>query len=105
MRARRALLLFACVGCLASARPMSAGADRVPIEELTREASSLAPEFAADLMIRIAGAPANAEIGQKQTLLEGAFMRAYGAQEPYKRAAPPPLTPIDSRVGGQTRAF
>ena len=89
-----------------SAAPAASPADqRANVEDLTREASALPPEFATDLLIRLAGSPAVDAPAEKRTLLDSAFMRAYGAQQPYKRAAPPPQTPIDSRTGGLTRAY
>jgi len=106
-RLRRALLLWACAGSLTGViTPTATRADaRSGIDDLKNEASALPSEFAADLLIRIAGSPAIEDSSDKRTLLDSAFMRAYGAQEPYKRAAPPPQTPIDSRAGGYTRAF
>ena len=107
MRVRRGLRLFGCVAVLVwSAAPKATPADeRATVDELAREASALPAEFAADLLIRIAGSPAIGDAGGKRTLLDSAFMRAYGAPEPFKRAAPPPQTPIDSRAGGLTRAY
>jgi hypothetical protein len=106
VRLGRRLLLLGCVGCLAwSAAPAASPADqRANVEDLTRDASALPAEFATDLLIRLAGSPA-VDAPEKRTLLDSAFMRAYGAQQPYKRAAPPPQTPIDSRTGGLTRAY
>jgi hypothetical protein len=90
------------VGCLAwSATTAATRADeRSIVDDLKNDAAALPSEFAADLLIRLAGSPAIEDVREKRTLLDAAFMRAYGAQEPYKRAAPPPQTPIDSRAGG-----
>jgi hypothetical protein len=71
------------------------------LEALAAEASEAPAEFAADLLIRIAGSPHIADVWRRE-LLELAFSRAIGAQEPFKRAAP--LAPIDSRPGSIERA-
>ena len=104
---RRTLLLWGCAGCLSwAATPTATRADeRSSVYDLKNDASALPSEFAADLLIRLAGSPAIEDPGEKRSLLDSAFMRAYGAQEPYKRAAPPPQTPVDSRAGGFTRAY
>ena len=106
MDVRRTLLLLGSAGCLAWSTASASPADpRADVEALTRDAAALPAEFAADLTIRLAGSPLVDALGEKRTLLDSAFMRAYGAQQPYKRAAPPPITPIDSRAGGLTRAY
>jgi len=107
MRVRQTLLLWGCLGCLTwSATVAATRADeRFSVDDLKNDASALPSEFAADLLIRLAGSPAIEDRTEKRTLLDAAFMRAYGAQEPYQRAAPPPQTPIDSRAGGYTRAY
>ena len=62
-----------------------------------------AAEFAADLLIRIAQSPNIDGPARKRELLETAFVRAYGAQESYKRDAP--LAPFDSPAGAIARAY
>jgi hypothetical protein len=72
------------------------------VEALAGDASGAPAEFAADLLIRIAQSPNIDDPARKRELLEAAFMRAYGAQEPYKRLAP--TVPLDSDAGSVTRA-
>src|SRR5581483_11049307 len=64
------------------------------IQELVDRARSVPPEFAADVLLRLA----------ESDLIEEAFRRAAGAQEPVKRLS---LRPGggDTRVSFQARAF
>ncbi|MFB3826825.1 MAG: hypothetical protein ACE15B_08650 [Bryobacteraceae bacterium] len=74
-----ALILLAAA---APARPAE-------VEALVDRARGLAPEFAADALIRIADKVNGRE--WKRELLEDAFRRAAGAQQPLKKAAVAPL--------------
>src|SRR5260370_31786023 len=72
------------------------------IEALVMEASAAPPEFAADVLIRTAESPRIVDSSWKRELLETAFMRAYGAQQDYRRASAP-LSP-DTRHEAHSRA-
>ena len=73
------------------------------VEALVFDVAGSPAEFSADLLIRLAGSAAVADPDWKRELLEIAFRRAYGVQEPHKRIAP--NASIDSRAGGFTRAY
>ncbi len=72
------------------------------IEALVMEASAAPPEFAADVLIRTAESPRIVDSSWKRELLETAFMRAYGAQQDYRRASAP-ISP-DTRQGADALA-
>ncbi len=72
------------------------------VEVLIAEAMSAPPEFAADVLIRTAESSAIADVAWRRELLEEAFRRAYGAQEPYRRVAAP-ISP-DTRQGAEALA-
>ena len=85
----------------AAARP--AGEQERPprdavIAALADDTSTVAPDFAADVLIRLSGSPKVADPAWRRELLEDAFFRAYGAQEQYRRTATQPVSP-DSRQG------
>src|SRR6266550_2949065 len=86
-----------------SARPVSAFRDPI-IEVFAADAAALPPEFAADVMIRLAGSARVADPAWRRELLDEAFMRAYGAQEQYRRSSAQPIPP-DSRQGAQFLAL
>lgn len=65
---------------------------------------SAQPEFAADLLIRIAGSDKVADAAWKAELIEEAFRLASSAQQPVKRA-PLPSRPTDTRTGVLASAF
>jgi hypothetical protein len=73
------------------------------VEALVFDVAGSPAEFSADLLIRLAGSAAVADMDWKRELLEIAFRRAYGVQEPHKRIAP--NASVDSRAGGFTRAY
>jgi hypothetical protein len=85
------------VGLAASIDANTASDNSAGVEALAGDASGAPPEFAADLFIRIAGSANLDDPARQRELLENAFMRAYGAQESYKRAAP--MVPFDSQAG------
>jgi hypothetical protein len=91
------------LGLVASIHLYATSDPIVAVEALAADASGAPAEFAADLLIRIAGSPGVDDPARKRELLERAFMSAYGVQEPYKRGAP--LVPFDSRAGGAARAY
>src|SRR5580693_6468105 len=72
------------------------------IEALVMEASAAPPEFAADVLIRAADSARVIDSGWKRELLETAFMRAYGAQQDYRRGSVPMST--DTRQGADALA-
>ena len=86
-----------------SARPASAFRDPI-IEAFAADAAALPPEFASDVMIRLAGSARVADPAWRRELLDEAFMRAYGAQEQYRRSSAQPIPP-DSRQGAQFLAL
>jgi len=88
---------------LAAAVHLHAADKGSDMEALVNDASAVPAEFAADLFIRIAGSPNLDDRARKRELLENAFMRAYGAQEAYKRATP--VAPFDSQAGAAARAY
>src|ERR1700759_2885372 len=65
------------------------------IEQLVNDAGSLPPEFNADVLIRLSQLPKVDKVWRRE-MLEEAFMRAYGAPEPYRRATTTQVPP-DSR--------
>src|SRR5581483_2775490 len=74
------------------------------IQELVDRARSVPPEFAADVLLRLAESDLVKDADAKRDLIEEAFRRAAGAQEPVKRLS---LRPGggDTRVSFQARAF
>jgi hypothetical protein len=83
MRWLRSLILAGLGACAASHGlatthpPVLAG--------LVDRARALPPEFAADALLRIAGAPTFIDVAWKREVLEDAFRLAAGAQEPFAR--------------------
>jgi hypothetical protein len=86
------------------AEPPRAPAMPKKVVELVDRARSVPPEFAADALLRIAESDAVKDQAAKKELIEEAFRKAGGAQEPMKRRG---LTPGggDTRVSFQARAF
>ena len=72
------------------------------IEILIEEARAVPPEFSADVLIRAAQAVPVTDPDWRRELLEEAFMRAYGAQQEYRRRAAP--LPPDTRQGAEALA-
>jgi hypothetical protein len=73
------------------------------IERLAADAAAVPPEFEADALMRLAASP-KVDSRWRRELLEEAFLRAYGAQDQYRRAATQPLPP-DSRQGANQLAY
>jgi hypothetical protein len=76
-------------------------------EEITQfinNVRSAQPEFAADLLIRLAESPKVADPAWKRELIEDAFRLAATVQQPIKRVALP-SSPTDTRAGFLASAF
>jgi hypothetical protein len=73
------------------------------IELVVADAASLAPEFNADVLIRVSALPRVDQTWRRE-LLDDAYMRAYGAPEQYRRATTQQIPP-DSRQGAQVFAY
>ena len=73
------------------------------IQSLVAATSAVPPEFAADALIRLSGSSRITETAWRRELLDEAFVRAYGAQEQYRRSAIEPVSP-DSRQGANDLA-
>jgi hypothetical protein len=73
------------------------------IELVVADAASLAPEFNADVLIRVSALP-RVDKTWRRELLDDAYMRAYGAPEQYRRATTQQIPP-DSRQGAQVFAY
>lgn len=93
-RAPRLLLsiLLAAAPAAAQSRPPRA----VAVDELLVDAQRVPPEFEADALLRIAQSSSLGESRRRQILID-AFMRAYGAQESFRRVSLG--VPPDSRQG------
>ncbi len=79
----RCLRLLALAGLAANAA--AATTHRSPFADLADRARALDPEFAANALLRIADAPAVADVAWKREILEDTFRLAAGAQEPFAR--------------------
>jgi hypothetical protein len=91
------------VGAPANARGQEAPARDPLLIALAGDAANAPPEFAADAMIRIASSSRMVDAAWRHQLLDEAFMRAYGAREPYRRTSTQPIPP-DTRQGAQQLA-
>src|ERR1041384_4049837 len=101
------LLIFCAVVALEAQKPpepAKAPAMSKKMQELVERARSVPPEFSADALLRIAESDAVTDSGVKKELIEEAFRKAGGAQEPMKRKG---LRPGggDTRATFQARAF
>src|SRR5262245_10170866 len=72
------------------------------LESLERDARAVPGEFAADVLLRLAGLPDIKDAAWKLDLLEQAYLVAYTANDQYRRAALD--TPPDTRQGSYTIA-
>jgi len=72
------------------------------LEGVIADARRAPPEFEADALIRIAQSP-RLDKGRRRDILNDAFMRAYAAQDPYRRVSY--ALPPDSRQGVEALAF
>jgi len=94
-----ATMVVAAVGLVLRAddrRPRDA-----QIQALVEATDLVAPEFAADALIRLSGSPRITDRLWRRELLDQAYLRAYGVQQQYRRGSPPGLVPPDSRQGAQ----
>jgi hypothetical protein len=73
------------------------------VEQLVTDAYGAPPEFAADVMLRIAGSARVTDPEWKQQLVTEAFLRAYASTESYRRTAL--RVPPDSRQGAEVEAY
>jgi len=88
---------------MAAALGGSAHAGRDPrIDAIVADAESIPNEFASDALLRVAGSGLIDDRVRRRELLEAAYMRAYAAQEPYRRTSVG--IPPDSRQGAMTLA-
>ncbi len=74
------------------------------LETLATDAAGLPPELAADALIRIASSARVTDRSWRRELLDEAFIKAYGAADAYRRAAPQTI-PLDTRQGTQQLAY
>jgi hypothetical protein len=72
------------------------------VEALVEEAESVDPEFSSDVLIRAAVSAGATDPAWERELLDEAFVRAYAAQEPYRRVAAP--LPPDTRQQAEALA-
>ena len=74
------------------------------IRELAAQTIAVPAEFAADALIRLSGSSRITDASWRRELLDEAYLRAYGAQEQYKRSSTLGIPP-DSRQGAQILAY
>ena len=93
-------------GAAADAQPHTPPpAHRDPaLETIAGTAVSLAPELAADALIRIASSPRVTDLEWKRELLIEAFFRAYSAREPYRQSTAQAVAP-DTKDGARLFAY
>lgn len=109
MRRMRLPIGFACAAAVLAAglhglaQGRADGRDR-DLRALAVDANNVPSEFSADALIRIAGSGRVTDTAWQRELLDDAFMRAYGAQEQYRRSTTRPLPP-DSRQGADRLAY
>ena len=98
--------IFLALALAAGSAVVGAGRDAPPretrIQNLVIDASGAPPEFEADALLRIANSSA-VDGAWRRELVDSAFLRAYGAQEPYRRSSIG--VPADSRQGAMVTAF
>jgi len=74
------------------------------IQALVEATDLVAPEFAADALIRLSTSSRITDVSWRRELLDEAYYRAYAAQDQYRRWSPPGFIPPDSRQGAQLLA-
>src|SRR5262245_40047779 len=100
---RHARLALTAMAIAAACGTSAVGARRDPrVESLVTDAASIPSEFASEALLRIAGSGLVSEPEWRREMLETAYMRAYAAQEPYRRTSVG--IPPDSRQGAMTIA-
>src|SRR5262245_50188039 len=100
---------IACAIAAAVATPMLR-ADAPPprdavIRALAADTDLVAPDFAADALIRLSTSSRITDPAWRLELLDQAFDRSYAAQESYRRASPHGVIPPDSRQGAALFAY
>jgi hypothetical protein len=73
------------------------------LSALVADTDFIAPEFAADALIRLSSSSRINDPSWRLELLEQAFLRAWGAQDQYRRYFPPVIPP-DTRQGAELLA-
>jgi hypothetical protein len=73
------------------------------LSALVASTDLVAPEFAADALIRLSGSSRITDPAWRLELLEQAFERSWGAQDQFRRSSPPGI-PTDSRQGADLLA-
>jgi hypothetical protein len=103
VRATRGLVVLS-MAVLTAARALAQDAPRRDrdIDTLAVDARKAPPEFSADALMRISQM-AKVDDAWRKELLNEAFLRAYGAQEPYRRTSFG--IPMDSRQWAQASAL
>src|SRR5262245_58299317 len=97
----RALALVAVI--VLTAPVAGAQSSRDPnIESLAFRTSSLPPELAADVLLRLAASPRLTDPAWKRELVDLAWERSFSAREPFRREAA--NAPPDSRAAANTLA-
>jgi hypothetical protein len=100
---RHARLALTAMAIAAACGTAALGARRDPrVESLVTDAMTIPTEFASDALLRIAGSGLVTDPEWRREILETAYMRAYAAQEPYRRTSVG--IPPDSRQGAMTIA-
>src|SRR5437667_8066805 len=102
MRAATGVVLVVLCATAAAGQERAAPAHDAAIEALATDARAAAPEFAADILLRLAGS-SHVDDAWRRELLEEAYLRAYAASEVYRQSAAV-ATPIDSRQNAQAIA-
>src|SRR5436305_15235077 len=92
------------VGGQAPSTPMGGDAHRRDVRSraLVADAMAIPSEFASDALLRIAGSGLVTDPEWRREMLETAYMRAYDAQESYRRTSVG--IPPDTRQGAMTLA-
>ena len=105
----RVVLPIACATMVVAAAALVLRADDRPardarIQELVDAADLIAPEFAADALIRLSGSSRITDRRWRLELLDEAYARAYASQDSYARSSAPGVVPPGSRQGAQLLA-
>ena len=102
------IIVCAAVAVAAAGFVLRADGDRpsrdARIQALVDATDLVAPEIAADALIRLSTSSRITDRSWRRELLDEAFIRAYGAVDQYRRWAPPASVPPDSRQGAQLLA-
>jgi hypothetical protein len=85
-----------------ASRPDAAPPRDIRIQALVADAMAIPSEFASDALLRVAGSGLVTDAQWRREILETAYMRAYDAQESYRRTSVG--IPPDTRQGAMTLA-